>query len=90
MKIDNYSKLMLTIIAASLFAIAARPIIEPAVARAQSAQRIEGFSELVRQVENIGRYVHDIKRDGIEVRSDDGLRISQNSSDNAIRVRMVN
>jgi hypothetical protein len=89
MKIDFYTKLMLTVIAASLCALAIKGLDGSIEAQAQSRMAVEGMSELNRSVQDIARKLDDIKYQGLRVKPDGAVEITQRSTASPIRVRQV-
>lgn len=87
---DLYTKLMLTIIAAALSAIAINGWGTSKEVNAQSRMTVEGMSELNRNVQNIGRKLDDFRLQGLKVRVQDRVEITQRATDSPIRVRQVN
>jgi hypothetical protein len=86
---DFYTKLMLTVIAAALSALAIKGWDGTIEAQAQSRMAVDGMNELNRSVQDIARKLDDIRYQGLKIKSDGPVEITQRSTDSPIRVRQV-
>lgn len=89
MKNDMYTKLMLTVIAAALSAIAINGWGTAREVSAQSRMTVDGMSDVKRSLQDIARTFDAISYRGMKVRLEDRVEITQRSTDSPIRVRQV-
>jgi hypothetical protein len=71
MKLDTYTKIILTIIAGSLLFICVNISVQPIEARAQSSQKIDGMDRLVDAVRSIDRTLDRMYNFGLKTKSNE-------------------
>lgn len=97
MKLDWYSKLMLTLIAASATAMAARPVLTPIAAHAMTGDEPLGdevadvLRDVNRTLERMDRTLDKMYSYGLRVRVEEAnVKVGQTFGDRPFDVRIVN
>lgn len=97
MKLDWYSKLMLTLIAASLTAMAAQPALTPLAARALSGEESladevsNALRDVNRTLESMNRTLDRINSSGLKVRVEEAnVKVGQAFVDRPFSVKIEN
>jgi hypothetical protein len=81
MKVDAYTKFLLTVIALALCLIAARPIVEPFTVNASSGAISSATADIESDIRDIEYELRQIRTQGLKMRIEDTVYVATRSYD---------